>query len=214
MWWGILDRVGGVTGKGVDYVIGSPSRASRYLSQFSSPTLAPLHYSRCPSLSLMATRELLSGPITLSEAKESGFNVVHQLEYPKLQRAFFQRLQSQRQLIRTIVAHHLGADQANCDISSPEYWRHGSFNVCVPACVNRPDPGPPTFIMVRFPLPYRVGETTHPGNADEKLRCEAATYAWLEEHCPSVPIPHLYGIGLATGQQVRLAAYGSHLRAR
>ncbi|KAF4977275.1 hypothetical protein FZEAL_6163 [Fusarium zealandicum] len=149
----------------------------------------------------MATRELLSGLITLSEAKERGYNVIHRLEYPKLQRAFFQRLQSQRHLIRTIIAHHLGADPANCDVSSPEYWRHGSFNVCVPARVDSPNLGLPIFVMVRFPLPYRVGETTHPGNADEKLRCEAATYAWLQEHCPSVPIPHLYGIGLATGQQ-------------
>ncbi|KAG9250627.1 uncharacterized protein F5Z01DRAFT_629100 [Emericellopsis atlantica] len=150
----------------------------------------------------MATRELLSGPITLSGAKEKGSNVIHQLEYPGLQRAFFQRLQSQCQLIRAIVAHHLGVDPAHCDVSPPEYWRRGSFNVCVPARVEAPDPGQPTFVMVRFPLPYRVGETTRPGNADEKLRCEAATYAWLQEHCPSVPIPHLYGVGLATGQQL------------
>ncbi|KAK7398157.1 hypothetical protein QQX98_012472 [Neonectria punicea] len=156
----------------------------------------------------MATRKLLSGPITLSEAKEKGFNAVHQLEYPQLQRAFFQRLESQCHLIRTLVAHHLGVDPANCDVSPPEYWRHGSFNVCVPACVDAPDPEQPRFVMIRFPLPYRVGEATRPGNADEKLRCEAATYAWLQEHCPSVPIPHLYGVGLSTGQQL---THVSHL---
>lgn len=153
----------------------------------------------------MATRNLLSGPVTLSEAKERGFNVLHQLEYPQLQQAFFQRLQSQSQLIRAIVAHHLVVDPAHCDVSPPEYWRHGSFNVCVPACVDAPNRGQPSFVMVRFPLPYRVGETTRPGNADEKLRCEAATYAWLQEHCTSVPIPHLYGVGFATGQQVLVA---------
>ena len=81
----------------------------------------------------------------------------HQLEYPKLQRAFFQRLQSQRHLILTIVAHHLSADPSNCDISSPEYWSHGFFNVCVPARVDSLDLGLPIFVMVRFPLPYRVG---------------------------------------------------------
>ena len=153
----------------------------------------------------MATRELLSGPITLSEAKGKGFNVVHQLKYPQHQEQFFQRLQSQCQLIRDIIAHHLGVDPAHCDVSSPEYWRHGSFNVCVPARVDVSDQAQPKFVMVRFPLPYRVGETTRPGNADEKLRCEAATYAWLQEHCASIPIPHLYGVGLATGQQVLVA---------
>ncbi|UPL02692.1 hypothetical protein LCI18_013626 [Fusarium solani-melongenae] len=53
--------------------------------------------------------------------------------------------------------------------------------------------------MIRFPLPYKIGESTHPGNADEKLRCEAATYAWLQSHCPSIPIPHLWGFGFPSG---------------
>ncbi|RMD40837.1 hypothetical protein DV735_g4313, partial [Chaetothyriales sp. CBS 134920] len=117
----------------------------------------------------MATRDLLSGPITLSEAKVKASNVVQQLEYPQHKQAFFQRLQGQCQLIRAIVAHHLGVDLAKCDVSPLEYWRHGSFNVCVPARVDAPDPENPIFVMVRFPLPYRVGEATHPGNADEKL---------------------------------------------
>lgn len=160
---------------------------------------------------LMATRNLLHGSITLSEAKEKASNVVHQLEFPQLQRTFFQRLERQRPHIRALVAHHLGVDLAKCEVSPPEYWRHGSFNVCVPAQVNVPNPDQPRFVMVRFPLPYRVGETTRPGNADEKLRCEAATYAWLQENCPSIPIPHLYGVGLATGQQVWLAAYSLNL---
>lgn len=58
-------------------------------------------------------------------------------------------------------------------------------------------------LMIRFPLPYRIGEYPCPGNADEKVRCEAGTYAWLQENCPIVPIPHLYGFGLSTGQTVR-----------
>ncbi|KAF5017204.1 hypothetical protein F66182_10893 [Fusarium sp. NRRL 66182] len=158
----------------------------------------------------MTNPELLSGPITLSRAKERGSNVLQQLEYPLLQRAFFQRLQSQSQVIRAIVAHHLGIDPGVCNVSAPEHWLCGSFNVCVPAEVEttrhsvdlgKGTRGQPTFVMVRFPLPYRIGESTHPGNTDEKLRCEAATYAWLQANCPSVPIPHLYGMGLTTGQQ-------------
>ncbi|KKK15094.1 hypothetical protein AOCH_005603 [Aspergillus ochraceoroseus] len=39
-----------------------------------------------------------------------------------------------------------------------------------------------------------------PGNGDEKVLCEAGTYAWLQDNCPDVPIPHLYGFGLSTGE--------------
>jgi hypothetical protein len=35
-----------------------------------------------------------------------------------------------------------------------------------------------------------------------QVRCEAGTYAWPQEKCPSVPIPRLYGSGLSTGQTV------------
>ncbi|KAL2786374.1 hypothetical protein BJX66DRAFT_328625 [Aspergillus keveii] len=61
---------------------------------------------------------------------------------------------------------------------------HGSFNVCIPVkFIGRPS------VLFRVPLPYRVGETNHPGNAYEKIRCELGTYAWLKETCPDVPIP-------------------------
>ncbi|KAJ0417842.1 hypothetical protein BJY00DRAFT_288788 [Aspergillus carlsbadensis] len=39
-----------------------------------------------------------------------------------------------------------------------------------------------------------------PGNGDEKVRCEAGAYAWLQENCPDVAIPELYGFALSTGQ--------------
>ncbi|QQK42503.1 Aminoglycoside phosphotransferase [Penicillium digitatum] len=55
--------------------------------------------------------------------------------------------------------------------------------------------------MARLPLPYRIGEDSGPGNADEKIRCEVGTYAWLQEKCPSVPIPHLYGYGFTAGKE-------------
>ncbi|ERF74114.1 hypothetical protein EPUS_06383 [Endocarpon pusillum Z07020] len=55
--------------------------------------------------------------------------------------------------------------------------------------------------MIRFPLPYQVGEAFRPGNADEKLRCEAGAYVWLQENCPALRIPFLYGFGLSTGQR-------------
>ncbi|KAK0103267.1 hypothetical protein ONS95_005300 [Cadophora gregata] len=39
-----------------------------------------------------------------------------------------------------------------------------------------------------------------PGNADEKLRCEVASYLWIQENCPDVSIPYLFGFGFPNGQ--------------
>ncbi|KAK8149964.1 hypothetical protein G3M48_004908 [Beauveria asiatica] len=152
----------------------------------------------------MTTRQLLSGPITLSDATARSTNVLHALRYPLLKQAFYERVESHRALLAEVIAHHLGTRPTAVEISTQEWWRHGSFNLCVPVHVHI-DPVAllkvPEFVMIRFPLPYRVGETTRPGNSDEKLNCEAATYAWLRENCPSVPIPRLYGFGLSTNQR-------------
>ncbi|KLJ05504.1 hypothetical protein EMPG_11019 [Blastomyces silverae] len=55
-------------------------------------------------------------------------------------------------------------------------WPYGSFNVCIP-----------------------IGEEAFPGNAEEKVRSEAATYIWIHENCPDVPIPNLRGFGVPDG---------------
>ncbi|OAQ96973.1 hypothetical protein LLEC1_06965 [Akanthomyces lecanii] len=147
----------------------------------------------------MTTRELLDGPITLSDATARCRNVLHYLRYPLLKGAFYARIESHRALLTEVIAHHLGVAPSAVEVSTQDWWRHGSFNLCVPGRVLPTVPaGVPEFFFIRFPLPYRVGETTRPGNADEKLACEAATYAWLEENCPEVPIPRLYGFGLST----------------
>ncbi|RDA93520.1 hypothetical protein CP533_4006 [Ophiocordyceps camponoti-saundersi (nom. inval.)] len=152
----------------------------------------------------MTTRNLLSGPVTLSTAEAKSRNVLHALAYPQQKEDFYKRMESHRPLLADIVAHHLGTKPTDILISSQEYWRNGSFNLCIPA---RVDAGPsvmsilPQFVILRFPLPYRVGEATRLGNSDEKVNCEAATYAWLQENCPSVPIPKLYGFGLSTNQR-------------
>ncbi|KAK3903123.1 hypothetical protein C8A05DRAFT_14910 [Staphylotrichum tortipilum] len=71
---------------------------------------------------------------------------------------------------------------------------HGSFNVCIPIYVNGVKR-----VMIRFPLPYKVGELAHPGNAAEKLRTEVATYAWIQTNCPDVPITRLWGFSFPGG---------------
>ncbi|OAR02626.1 hypothetical protein LLEC1_04132 [Akanthomyces lecanii] len=151
----------------------------------------------------MATRDLLSGPITLSAAKYKSSNVLHALRYPLLKAQFYARIERQRHLLSRLVAHHLGTDEARVTVSPQEYWLHGSFNLCVPVMIDveGEEARFPQFALIRFPLPYSVGEETHRGNSDEKLRTEAATYAWIGENCPDVPIPRLYGFGLSTKQR-------------
>jgi hypothetical protein len=54
----------------------------------------------------------------------------------------------------------------------------------------------------RVPLPYKVGEQHYPGNCEEKLRSEAATYIWINKNCPEVPTATLRGFGVPGGMSV------------
>lgn len=145
------------------------------------------------------TRRLLRGEITYSSAREKDTNVLHTLGYWAQRAEFFDRLDKNRNLIQAVTARHLGVKAAACHVADQADWVHGSFNLCVPVTITA---WRKTRVIIRFPLPYRVGEDFRPGNADEKLRCEAGAYTWLQSHCPSVPIPRLYGFGLSTGQSV------------
>lgn len=94
-----------------------------------------------------------------------------------------------------------------CHLANPEQWMHGSFNICIRVDIDGRGQISGKQAIIRFPLPYRVGESTCPGNEDEKILYEAGTYPWLQENCPSVPIPQLYGFGLSTGQTVGITLY-------
>ncbi|PWY88239.1 hypothetical protein BO70DRAFT_350627 [Aspergillus heteromorphus CBS 117.55] len=145
-------------------------------------------------------RRLLRGEITYSAAKERETNVLHMLGYWDQRNQFFEDIRRNSHLVEATVAHHLSLKSArHCRVADSEEWLSGTFNVCIPVYV---DEGKrcPSF-LVRLPLPYRVGEKFNPGNADEKVRCEAGTYAWLQQDCPDVPVPRLYGFGLSTGQK-------------
>ncbi|RHZ62495.1 hypothetical protein CDV55_102906 [Aspergillus turcosus] len=143
------------------------------------------------------TRQLLRGKITYSDAKAEESNILHQLGYHSEQTRFFARLRDRREWMKAAVTHHLGLRSSDeCHVADTENWLHGSFNVCVPVTIDSWGKR----VLLRFPLPYRVGESFRPGNCDEKIRCEAGSYAWLQKNCPDVPIPKLYGFGLSTGE--------------
>lgn len=104
--------------------------------------------------------------------------------------------------IEAVVSHHLNLNGIeHCTLAPTSEWIHGSFNICLP--VNIEIPGHTgKRVIIRFPLPYKIGEETFPGNTDEKLRCEAATYIWIQENCPEVPIPQLLGFAFSGNQCV------------
>lgn len=147
-------------------------------------------------------RRLLRREVTYSSAKEHDSNILHELGYRDQKIKYFTHLVRNHKLIRKIVAHHLGLT-SRCHLVEVEDWIDGSFNVCIRADIDGQKQAPRKQLMIRFPLPYRIGEKFHPGNADEKIRCEVGTYAWLQENCPDIPIPQLYGFGLSTGETVR-----------
>ncbi|KAL3469037.1 hypothetical protein BJX99DRAFT_242199 [Aspergillus californicus] len=144
------------------------------------------------------TRQLLDGEITYSAAKDEEINILHELNYPEHKTRFFAFLEAHKHWIRSIVAFHLNLSANACQVADSGEWLHGSCNVCIPVTVLGSNPG--DCVLLRFPLPYRVGEFSKPGNSNEKIRCEAGTYAWLEENCPDIPIPRLYGFGMGTGE--------------
>ena len=153
---------------------------------------------------MLRTRRLLREEITYSAAKEREVNILHQLSYYDQQHHFLTDLDQKRHWIKTVVVHHLGIRSSDaCHVAEMKDWLHGSFNVCVPVTIDHwKGKQPGRRVLLRFPLPYRVGEAFQPGNGDEKIRCEAGTYAWLQKHCAEVPIPQLYGFAVSTGETV------------
>lgn len=150
-------------------------------------------------------RDLLRGQIAYSEAKAKQTNVLHTLDYYDKRHIFFNRIIKHRKHVQNIVARQLGLSSTDTvHIANWEEWLYGSYNVCVRADLGSSSQTADTQLLIRFALPYKIGEETFRGNADEKVRTEAGTYAWLEQNCPTIPTPHLYGFGLTGDKHVSL----------
>lgn len=146
---------------------------------------------------------LLQGSTTLAGALEEEENMLVRLRYPTQRMNFFLWIYQHRNDFEAIVSYHLGlGDGETCRFSEPKEWKHGSFNLCVPIYTFNWRKYPGKRVLLRIPLPYKVGESTYPGNADEKLHTEAATFIWIQDNCPDVPIPYLWGFGFPGGQSV------------
>jgi hypothetical protein len=146
---------------------------------------------------------LLKKSITLEEALGEDDDILHELSYPEKWLDFFYYLVQHRREIEAIVSFHLGVPKDVCKVAEEfREWIHGSFNACIPVYINDPVKSQTKKVFIRFPLPYKLGELPYPGNAEEKLRCEVATYIWIQSNCPDVPIPCLRGFGFPGGRSV------------
>ncbi|KAJ5088227.1 hypothetical protein N7456_011843 [Penicillium angulare] len=158
------------------------------------------HGTDCVKVPEAATLPLIRGTTTLQDALEQEEDMLLDLDYPQQRIDFFVSLYGNREKIVDIVSYHLGLNPSDtCWLGEVKEWIHGSFNVCIPVYIRRLNQSPGKSALIRFPLPYKIGELENPGNLDEKIRCEAATFIWMQEHCPEVPIPQLHGFGLADG---------------
>lgn len=146
---------------------------------------------------------LLKGNITLQEALGEDDDILHQLSYPEKRLDFFYHLFKHRSEIKSIVSFHLGVPRDACKVAEEfSEWVHGSFNACIPVYINGTFKVQTKKVFIRFPLSYKVGELQCPGKAEEKLRCQVATYMWIRSNCPDVPIPCLRGFGFPGGRSV------------
>ena len=156
------------------------------------------------------TLKTLHGEITFTDAvQEEHTNMLQCLNYRQEMFNFLTYLQQHKGDIEAAVSNHMGLKKPQqCQLTAPSEWMHGSFNICLPVNIFG-SAGPVTkTVIIRLPLPYKTGETKHPGNSDEKLRCEAANYVWIQNNCPDVTIPRLWGFAFSDGHEVSWEAVG------
>ncbi|PNY25379.1 Aminoglycoside phosphotransferase [Tolypocladium capitatum] len=143
------------------------------------------------------TLELLNrDPISYESAARHEDNVIQQLAYVRQTKRLYESLWQARGTIEAITTHHLGLGSTHtCTVLGQHTWIRGSFNVCVPVEVKCGNAS--RKVVLRCPMPHKLAEARYPGSVDDKLNCEVGTYAWIQDNCPEVPIPHLFGFGFS-----------------
>ncbi len=150
-------------------------------------------------------------PITLPlyNGDRIGFTGAHESEEDIIRRIAWHRSavsamadlqrQSEQGRLSSLAAHHLRIQAARCVAEPTKNWPAGSFHKCVPIRVDGPSTGTTAgpLLLLRVPMAHRLT-----GMVEEKMRCEVATYIWMQEYCPDIPIPRLYGFGFPNGRHV------------
>ncbi|KAK3364970.1 hypothetical protein B0T24DRAFT_652204 [Lasiosphaeria ovina] len=97
------------------------------------------------------------------------------MQHQRAAECFRRQISPETESIAAVVRHHLGL-------------RHNDN------CVSRR-------VVFRCPMPHKLAEQQHLGTIDEKVSCEAAAYAWMQDFCADIRIPHLYAFGFVDGSQ-------------
>jgi hypothetical protein len=142
--------------------------------------------------------------VTEAEALDDGWDMIPTLTAFTKTRRFCRRLENNRAQLEKLIARHLGIPVSDFVLLGQEHWVWGSYNICLPLDINRTKNtlSLPPQAMLRFALPFRCGEEYSPGNVEEKLRCEAATYVWLQRNCLFIPTPRLLAMGFPGTESV------------
>lgn len=148
--------------------------------------------------------ETVEGPLTLEGALDSDLDNIPLLtSFVQSNEFRYGRLEARRSEIQILVSQHLHISPEKIGLSQPSQWIQGGFNVCLPIDILDDRSGRlPRKVILRFAVPHAIGEVHAPGSVDEKVRCEAATYVWLERECPTIPIPRMLGVGLPGAKSV------------
>lgn len=137
----------------------------------------------------------------MESALDEEQNVIHWASYGPATEKLYQAIWEQKESVEALVKHHMAlGSQETCTLLSRDHWIRGSFNVC--AMVQVQSSGQK--VVFRCPMPHKLAEARYPGSVDEKSSCEVGAYAWVEEHCPEIRTPHLFGFGFLDGQHVSL----------
>lgn len=136
-------------------------------------------------------------PVTYEQAQAKEFNVIERHNQIALCKKLYRNLWDHRKAMSRIVKQQLSLDDgAKCIIPPPREWLRGTFNICIPIEIKSRSFS--KRLILRCPMPFKHAERYYPGSVDEKLRSEIGAYAWLQEHCPDVRIPTLYGFSLSS----------------
>ncbi|KAK4145988.1 uncharacterized protein C8A04DRAFT_26148 [Dichotomopilus funicola] len=141
--------------------------------------------------------------IGLNDAQESEEDIIRRIAWYTAAAAATAELeeQSKEGIISNLASHHLGIRASRCIVEPTRNWPRGSFNQCVFIGIHARSiwgkiaETSSSRLLLRVPSAHRLV-----GMVEEKMRCEVATYIWMQENCPDVPIPRLYGFGFPDGR--------------
>ncbi|QDS73257.1 hypothetical protein FKW77_004296 [Venturia effusa] len=137
---------------------------------------------------------MASNVVSYEDAIASESDTIREEKERRKTAQFISELEASRCEIELETAHHLCLPSQRCLVSKREHWKLGRFNVGVR--VDMPGHSTPSVLM-RYPLPNKLSDGQL---VEEKMRCEIATYAYMQDNCPDVPIANLIGFGLPSGK--------------